>query len=552
MTKLIKKWVVIRKLEDDNLNLNSGDVIDILLENRGLKSKKEKEEFFSPKVPEKITLKELGIKNEVIKKIKKRVISALKKKEKVFIYGDYDADGISGTGILWEGLNFLGLDVLPYIPERFSEGYGVNYESVKALKENYPNFKLLFTVDNGIVASSEISDIKKLGIDVIICDHHTKGKSPPKAYAIFYSDKLCGAALAWILSRELTKKPLGLELAAIGTIADQMPLIGINRSFAKFGISELRQTRRLGLLALFEEAGVNTANIGTYEINYLIAPRINAMGRLKNAIDSLRLLCTKDRNRAYNLAQELSATNTKRQRIVDDVLSHAKTLVNKEKKVIILSHESYHEGVIGLAAGKLVEEYYRPSIVIAKGIEISKASARSISGFNIIEAIRAQERLIENGGGHPMAAGFSIRTEMIDKFIQSFEKDNSKILTNKLLAPKLRIDLTMGFDLIKEDLVKKLEKFEPAGLGNPTPTFETDNVEVIESRLVGRDKSHLKLVLRNRSVILDAIGFGLGFGNNNLVKGNKVNIVYTIEENVWNGSRSIQLKIKDIENGEKI
>ena len=438
------------------------DITSVLLRNRGIKSQKDKKEFFNPTAPDKISLKSLGLSQKEINKAIKRIKTAKQKKEKVIVYGDYDADGICGTAILWEALYGLGLNVLPYIPERFSEGYGLNSESIKKLKSKDPDLSLIITVDHGIVADKKVDIARELGIDVIITDHHQPGKTVPKSFATVHTTKIGGAAVAWILSRELGKKS-GLELAAVGTIADQLPLIGANRSFAKYGLEVLNKTKREGLLALFEEAAIKSGEIGPYEVGFLIAPRINATGRLTHAIDSLRLLCTKDKYRAKVLAGEIGRTNAQRQKIVEEVVLHARERLKDGVKdnVIILAHESYHEGVIGLAAAKLVEEFYRPAIVLSKKGKIAKASARSISGFNIIEAIRKLEGLYLEGGGHPMAAGFSISTVKIAKFTKGINKIAAQELTPEILSRRLKIDAEVHFNQLNQELFAKIRKFEP-------------------------------------------------------------------------------------------
>ena len=536
-----KRW----ELVTDKKPIDLKSLMDILLSNRGIKDNEEKDLFLNPILPEEIKYSDLGIDDREAEKCIKRIEKAKKNKEQVIVYGDYDADGICATGILWEALYSHGLKILPYIPKRFSEGYGINFKSVKKLKDGNPDLGLVITVDNGIVANDEIKKIVDSGIDVIVCDHHQKTKETPKVTGIFYSDKVCGSALAWLLSYAVTKKTSGLELAAIGTIADQMPLLMANRSFAKYGIEKLRLTKRLGLLALFNESGIAPENIGTYEINYQIAPRINATGRLSHAIESLRLICTRDSKRAGELATLLGKTNIERQKIVDEVISHARMQVDKSKKIIVL-YSDYHEGVIGLAAGKLVEEYYRPSIVISKGEKISKASARSVSGFNIIEAIRAQKSNILEGGGHPMAAGFSLKSEKIEDFIAGLEKWVEDVLTDEILSPKIRIDARISFNLVNEQTVNSLKIFSPIGMGNPGPIFETDGVEIVEARVVGSDKRHMKFTFKEGKNYVEAIGFGLGYLNNSLHPGDLVNIVYNIEENVWYGVKSVQIKLKDL------
>lgn len=535
-----KVWNVLSKTSKDN-------ILDILLINRGLKTKKEKEEFFKPVHPSKMILSELGISKVEINRAIKRIRLAKKNKEKVIIYGDYDADGVTATAILWEALFKFGLDILPYIPDRFKEGYGINAKSVEKIKEENPNLKLIVTVDNGIVANNEIKKINKMGIDVIITDHHQPSKAKPKALAIIHTTQIAGSAVSWILAREIGTSIDGLELTAIGTIADQMPLTHANRSFAKYGIEELRKTKRAGLTELIHDAGIKKEDIGTYEINYIIAPRINSMGRLMHAIDSLRLLCTKDKKRGSELARLVSKTNYERQRIVDEISISVRNRAQElTEGIIFLSDESYHEGVIGLAAGRLVEEFYRPAIVISKGKELSKGSARSISGFNIIDAIREQSSMLLAHGGHTMAAGFTIETSKLAEFERKLNKSAKKLLTKEMLSRKLKIDCELDFNLINWELVKNLKEFEPSGQGNPTPTFVTYKVEVMNVKILGKEKTHLKLKLKKDDKFFDAIGFGMAEAYKELEEGAKVDMVYSVEENEWNGTKSLQLKIKDL------
>lgn len=531
------KWEVLGK--------SKNNLVDVLLKDRGIKNKKE---FFRPTPPEKISLKALGINRNEVQKTIKRIRQAKKNKEKVIVYGDYDADGICGTAVLWETLYSLGLNVLPYIPERFSEGYGLNTETLKKLKKEDPSLKLILTVDHGIVASKQVEVARELGIEVIICDHHTPGKVRPKAFATVHTTQISGSALAWVLSYQIKKQTDGLDLVAIGTIADQVPLIGANRSFVKFGLQKLNETKRLGLLALFAEAGLKPGFIGPYEVGFIIAPRLNAMGRLIHAIDSLRLLCIKNKTKAEELAAHIGRINKERQRIVDEVVVHAlKQTQNKTtQSVIVIAHEQYHEGVIGLAAAKLVEQFYRPAIVLSKKGKISKASARSISGFNIIEAIRKLEELYIEGGGHPMAAGFSIETVKIEKFSRKINQIAKPLLTEEILAKKLKIDLEIDFNQLNYDLYHQLREFEPTGLDNPAPTFVSRKIEVLEARPVGRDLKHLKLKLKQAGVVFDAIAFSLAEVYSKLTADTKIDAVYTIEDNSWNGRQSLQLKIKDM------
>ena len=487
---------------------------------------------------------------------------AKKSGEHIIVYGDYDADGITGTATMWETLHELGIFVLPHIPERFSEGYGLNLESVKYLKKEDPKLGLIITVDHGITAGEKVDEVKKLGIDMIITDHHQMGKKIPKPLALIYTTKIGGSALAWFFARELERAfsvkrsdlltgqnmqlKDRLSLAAIGTIADQLPLVGPNRAVVKYGLAVLNHTKRPGLLALFEEAGLT--EIGPYEIGFMIAPRINSMGRLKHGLESLRLLCTRDKIKAAEIAGNIGRTNRERQKIVDEVVAHARNSYKDIEKqfVIVLAHESYHEGVIGLAAAKLVEEFYRPAIVLSKNGSIAKASARSISGFNIIEAIRKLENLYIEGGGHPMAAGFSMETKNIRVFTKEINKIAEKLITKDLLQRKLKIDLEINFEEINSEFTELIKAFEPTGLGNPAPMFIGRKVEVIDPRTVGRDAKHLKLKLKQHEQIFDSIFFGGGEIYSKLTPGADIDIAYQVEENLWNGYKSIQLKVKDI------
>lgn len=528
------KWEVLDKSQITSHQL----LVTKLLNNRGLKTKKEIDEFINPDDPEKIRFKDLGIDNITLKKVVKRLDSAKKNKEKIIIYGDYDADGVCATAILWEAMYKLGFDVMPFIPDRFEDGYGLKAESVKRLKDKDEKLSLIITVDNGIVASNAIKEANKLGIDVIVVDHHTKGEHKLASSYILHSTAVCGSALAWFLARELGEKN-GLDLVALGTIADQMPLLGINRSLVKFGLPELTKTKRIGLQKLFRDSKID--NVGVYEVGYIIAPRINAMGRLAQATDSLRFLCTRDPKKAEGFNKLLNETNIQRQKVVDEVLTKVLKQVQDTEKVVVISGE-YHEGVIGLASGKITEKLYKPSIVLSVNGDISKASARSIYGFNIIEAIKETELILE-GGGHPMAAGFSIETSKIEEFRLKINKISESKLTDEILERKLKIDLELSFDLINQELVGELKKFEPSGQGNYSPIFSSKNVKIIESKTVGSDGKHLKLKLEQNGIKLDAIWFNAQYKSSCT---GHVDIAYSIEENAWNSKTSLQLKIKNI------
>lgn len=550
MTNQARKWEILHKEKISKTE----QLVKVLLKNRGIISEGKRQEFLNPKDPMKITLNEVGIKEEEVNKAVERIEKAKKNNEHVIIYGDYDADGITGTAILWETLHSLGIFVLPHIPERFIEGYGLNLDSVEKLKKEDPKLTLIITVDHGITSGDKIPEIKKLGIDMVITDHHQKGTTVPKPSALIYTTILGGSAIAWFLAREVIKK-LGtgtkfevqerLSLAAIGTIADQLPLVGPNRAVVSHGLKELENTKRPGIMALFREARIS--EIGPYEVGYIIAPRINSMGRLRHGLESLRLLCTNDRVKAYQIAGEIGRVNRERQKIVDEVVAHALShAATQVPNVIVLANEKYHEGVIGLAAAKLVEKFHRPAIVISVKGELAKASARSIPGFNIIDAIRKLDKYYIEGGGHPMAAGFSIKTKNIGTFTKKINKLVEKLLTDEILQRRLKIDCEIDFDLIDFDLIKEISLFEPVGIGNPEPVFVSNNVELLDARLVGRESKHIKLKIKQDEHIIDSIYFGGGEIYSKLSPGKKLEIVYGVENNVWNGNQALQLKIRDL------
>jgi single-stranded-DNA-specific exonuclease len=384
-----------------------------------------------------------------------------------------------------------------------------------------------------------------------VTDHHTTDGKKTKALAVIHTTKICGSAVSWFFAREINKSHKdgflqNLELAAIGTVADQMPLLEINRSIVKFGIKSLRTTKRLGLKNIYESAAIEVDKIGVYEIGFVIAPRINAMGRLGDGMDSLRLLCTTNLARAKDLGQLMHKTNLKRQKIVEEAVIHAQSLaqVSSSKGVLLLVHESYHEGIIGLAASRLVEVYSRPAIVVSRGAKISKGSARSMKGINITDVLRKLDKLMINLGGHEMAAGFSIENKNLEKFGQELERLTSKLITPDLLSKKLAIDMLLGFDQVDWDLVKKLEEFEPSGIANSKPLFATKKVKVVDKKLIGTSKDHIKLKLEQKNRTIDAIAFKMGDLFEQISE--FIDLAYNVEINTWNGVESLQLKARDI------
>ena len=518
-------------------------LINVLAKNRGLDSQNKLENFLEPKLSQILETKLTDTKKAV-----DRILKAVRNKEKIIVYSDYDADGICGTAIMWETLYDLGANVLPYVPDRIKEGYGLSSPAITKLAAQ--GCKLIITVDHGVGAVSQVAFAKKLGVDVIISDHHVLSKTLPKAFALVHTTSLAGAGVSWLLCHKIVQnlKPIyrnrlyqRLELAAIATIADMVPVTGANRAIVKLGLERLAKTERFGIKALIGESGIK-GQVGTYEIGHILAPRINAMGRIENGLDALRLLCAKKEGQAQNLARFLSKTNNRRRDLTNKVIDHAIRLVKDDEAVSVISHETYHEGVIGLVASRLVESFNKPVIVISKKEIFSRGSARSIAGFNIIEAIRASSQYLKDAGGHPMAAGFTIETRHIPHFTQEINSYAQSRLTDELLTPRLKIDCPLRYEDITKKSLKTIELFAPFGVGNPEPVFITYDMSIEDIRGVGSLNEHLKLNLNG----ISAIGFGMGDYKSQLRPGYKLNVVYTLANNNYNGADSIQLKIRDL------
>ncbi|MBI2029655.1 single-stranded-DNA-specific exonuclease RecJ [Candidatus Gottesmanbacteria bacterium] len=551
-------WIIQGKVKKNANRQRISEIENVLLNNRGIKTKKSKELFFNPPHPLSFSLKSLGFDVKFVRKAVQRILKSIKDKEKIVVFGDYDADGINGTAILWETLYSLTNQAMPYLPHRVNEGYGLSQKGIENVIKQY-NPKLLITVDNGVTAKDAVEFAKNKGIDVIITDHHIIPKAKPKPFSLVHTIKLSGSGVAWYLAREILeankKDNENLEeklgLCAMGTIADILPLEGVNRSIVSYGISKLRKPQRPGLKALYRESGILAEEIDTYHIGYIIAPRINASGRISHSMDSLRLLCTKSSAQASIFALNLGQTNLDRKKITQDMVIHADNVYQKSRgknsKLIYVYHESYNQGVIGLVAGKLVEKYYRPSIVLSVGEEISKASARSINGFNIIENIRKTSHLLIDCGGHPMAAGFTIKTVNLEKFRKEFEKLVNLGISDKILKKSVFVDCELDLSDVNSQLFESIEKFKPFGAKNSEPKFASFKLKPVVVKLIGKDGNHLKLEMENaKGERRTGVAFGAGNFYSQINKDSLIDCVYTLSQNKWNNHTSIEMKIRDI------
>jgi single-stranded-DNA-specific exonuclease len=540
----------------------------IVLLNRGIK---DKVDFLNIKDPAKLSFKDVGISSTEYKNALARISLALKKKQKILIFGDYDADGICATAILWRVLHDSGHLVTPFIPERNKHGYGINRGVIDEIEATTGLPDLIITVDNGIVAHDAFEYLAEKKVDAILTDHHQpetvdggKGGGEkikfPSALAVVHTTKLCGATVAWMLARgvseELAVKEL--DLCGIASIADQVPLVGANRSFAAFGIKVLQNTDRLGLISLYKKAKVSPAAISAMTIGYTLAPRINAMGRLAKGLDALRLLCTRNSARAEELAQLLIETNQERQNLTGDLFKLAQIQAEEQvaagERILIVDSADFHEGVIGLIAGRLSEQFSRPAIAMSVSEKTIKASARSIFGINIVEMIRLVRNDLLEVGGHPLAAGFGLETGKLNVVKEKLFELARKSIKPEQLTPTLELDCQLPADFLNEETYAELIKLEPYGQANPRPTFMVSNLKVIESASIGSEGKHLKLILEDSEVEVNdkngtkftALWWRHGQEANQFAQGSLVDLAAQLDLNVWNGRKNVQLIVLDL------
>ena len=495
-----------------------------------------------------------------------RVIGALQRGERIGIYGDYDVDGISGSAILVRFLRALGHEPLLFIPQRLRDGYGVSEPGVRRLAE--AGARVMITVDCGGVSHREITVARTLGIDTIVCDHHQVSGTPLPAHAVlnpiepdagFPFSGLCGAGVAFYLAlgvrfrlREAGHTDLPdlrryLDLVTLGTIADIVPLVEENRVLVKYGLRELTQTARPGLVALKTVSGVSDVSTGV--VGFRLAPRLNAGGRLADATRSVELLTTDDATRAEQLAAELDDENRARQTIEQEILNEAIRRIENDahfgaRRSIVLASPEWHPGVIGIVASRWVERYYRPTVLlpIDAATGLGRGSGRSIRGFNLYEAFKACQQCLEGFGGHRMAAGLSIKEDQVASFAEQFEAAVRAVTRPDHFVPETFIDAELAFEDVTDGLLKDLACLEPHGASNPEPIFLARAVSVVSRRVVG--ENHLKLYLRQSKRALSAIGFGMADAP--VEDGATLDILFSPEHNEWNGNTSIQLRLRDL------
>lgn len=498
-----------------------------------------------------------------------RLRMAIRYGEKIAVYGDFDCDGVTATALLTDALRKLGADVRPYIPDRVDEGYGLNSPALARLAEE--GVKVVVTVDCGIRSLKEVEDANSYGLDMIISDHHSVGRELPNAYAVInpkqpgcpYPEKmLAGVGIAYKIAEALyaegvRRKQKGLDewhpadwldLVAIGTVADIAPLVGENRVLVKRGLARLNRPQRPGLLALYQEAKLRPGQINAMTIGFGIGPRINAAGRLDSAMVAYNLLTAPDPMRAMKYAERLNALNRLRQektRAMQEIAESAFPGDPADEPLLFAANPEFEQGVVGLVASRLTEQYYRPSVVVQVGEEESHGSCRSIPEFNITEALDQCADLLERYGGHAAAAGFTVRNENIEALRDALWDIAAEELADKELSPRLTIDAELPLNEVSLELVDLLEVLEPTGEANEAPMFCTRSAVIKGRTCVGTEGQHLKLMFDNGSgQPVEAIAFRCGHLAD--VLPDVVDVAYQLEANVWNGSRRLQMRVEDI------
>lgn len=535
-------------------NASAAQIFEAILANRGYKTTKEQDAFLHPPIPTlDYLLKESGIKKSVLKSAQKLLDAHLKSGHDICVFGDYDADGVTATAVMWQTVVAYGKlsgsnsRILPFIPDRHKHGYGLGDKAVADVlsgvafgSTNFESFspKLIITVDTGIVAHAGISSFRGAGIDVIVTDHHLPVGELPNASEIVHTTTTSGSGVAWIFAMYLLGDTASrlLDLATIGVIGDMMPLIGLNRSLAVAGLKSLSSTKRPGLVAMKSAMGVGDKNLTTYDISFGMAPRINAAGRIYNPLDALRLLCTSDTKLAGELSSKIESHNKDRQEYTDKALSLA-TRENSKHKIIVIIGE-YHEGVIGLVAGKLTEMFHRPAVVMSNNGDVIKGSARSVSGVNITDLLRSLKTPFLGLGGHEQAAGFSIAKNDVENMIEELELLGDKTISEDLLVQSHWADMLLPLSSTSMALAKLLHTLEPYGMGSPKPKFLLENLTVVEDRRLGSEGKHRKLTVEQDGVTRELMLFNCK--EPYPLQSIKATIC-TIDINVWRDKESLQL-----------
>jgi len=554
-----KRWEVAPPPPPEAIQELSGypHILRQILFNRGYRTHEQARAFLEAQPPTGSDLYEILD----LPKAVDRINFAIKNRQNIVVYGDYDADGVTATALLCLALKSLGAEVREYIPNRFDEGYGLNLEALRTLQEQGTN--LIITVDCGIRSWDEAEFSRTVGMDLIITDHHYPLDKLPPAFAVInpkqpgdnYPDKdLSGVGLAYKLVENLFQSQQNpfdpreyLDLVALGTVADLVPITGENRSLVRSGMEFIRKPHRQGIMALIGVSGLTASRISTTDISYALAPRLNASGRLESALASLRLLTSQDIKEAGQLAQWLEIQNRERQKITRDIQAKAELIILTDDQIPLLlfaADSEFNPGVVGLAASRLTEQYYRPSIIANIGDKYTRASCRSIPEFHITQALDQCKDLLEHHGGHAAAAGFTVKNELVPTLVEKLRKIAAQQLVDKDLRPRIFAEAEIPLSELKPDLLKYLEWLQPTGMGNPAPIFMSSGLKVTRQKAIGSDGSHLKLTVTDGIITYDAIAFRQGHWIAQLPP--FIDLMYTFELNEFNGQVTLQLNVRDI------
>ena len=558
-----KRWAIASPItpQAEESLIKFPPILKQILFNRGLGSYEEAKLFLEAKpVSNNDPFQLIGMQATV-----ERIQYALEHQEPIAIYGDYDVDGVTATALLVQALEGLGASVRGYIPNRFDEGYGLNKDALDALQAD--GVKLVISVDCGIRSPDEALHARTIGLDLIISDHHhPDGLNLPPAFAVInpkqhgdpYPDKdLAGVGIAYKIAEALITSRYQasgfqlsdlLDLVALGTVADLAPLVGENRSLVRKGLKQIRATKRQGLYSLAGVAQMKIDKTTAGQIGFMLGPRLNASGRLESALASFELLTTPDVMRAGQLALQLDGQNRQRQAITKTMQQQADEIAMSEDPnafLLFAAHEDFNPGVVGLAASRLTELYYRPAIVAAKSTDETRGSCRSIPEFHITDALDLCKDLLVRHGGHAAAAGFTVKNENLPELVTRLKSIAEDQLSGRDLRQTLSADMVVPLSQLNFGVLDYLAYLEPTGYGNPDAVFVSRNVKVKAARTVGAENRHLKLSLEDeRGAKVDSIGFRMGHLQPTLPP--RVDVMYHFEVNEYNGRKSLQLNLKDV------
>ncbi|GAA4276023.1 single-stranded-DNA-specific exonuclease RecJ [Aquimarina mytili] len=559
------RWTLKPKANNTTINqlatsLNVDHVIAELLVQRGIETYDQAKKFFRPSLND---LHDPFLMKDMDKAVS-RIEKAISEGENIMVYGDYDVDGTTSVALMSSYLKTYSSQIATYIPDRYDEGYGVSYTGIDYADDN--DISLIIALDCGIKAIEKVTYAKSKGIDFIICDHHRPGDELPNAIAVldpkredceYPYKELCGCGVGFKLIQGLASKnnqPIDdlvpyLDLVATAIGADIVPVTGENRVLAYYGLQVINENPRLGFKAMLSQ--VKKSILTITDVVFILAPRINAAGRMKHGLHAVNLLVEDNFETALSYASEIETYNSDRKdadkSITEEALEQIRDNKEEERYTTVVYQENWHKGVIGIVASRLTETYYRPTLVFTRSGEKLAASARSVKGFDVYNALDACSEYIEQFGGHKYAAGLTLKEEQYEVFKQKFEEVVSTTIDKKLLVPEITVDTEIELEQITPKFFRILKQFAPFGPGNMSPVFMTEGLtDTGYGKCVGADEKHLKCAVQKNNTTIGSIGFGLGPKHDVIKNKQYFKAVYSIDENEWNGTVSLQLKLKDI------